>query len=133
MSSNQRKGDVKMATFQKYLVKVAAGALDIFNEVQKEEFEIQKNAQMAAYTTAIIGKVSYDFSPKRSELIKYSFKPISRSLYSAKNEPTELLFEEYLTKHVKDLTMSNKLKRSESYCQSIYSKNKYSKDYAKSY
>ena len=65
MSSNQRKGDVKMATFQKYLVKVAAGALDIFNEVQKEEFEIQKNAQMAAYTTAIIGKVPYDFSPKK--------------------------------------------------------------------
>ena len=95
-----------MATFQKYLVKIAAGALDIFTEVQKEEFEIQKDAQMTAYTTAIAGKVSYDFSPKRSELTKYSFKPMFRLLYSAKNEPTELLFEEYLIKHVKDLTMS---------------------------
>ena len=34
---------------------------------------------------------------------------------SANNEPTELLFGNDLTKHVKDLTMTNMLKRSESY------------------
>ena len=38
---------------------------------------------------------------------------------SANNEPTELLFGDDLAKHVKDLTMTNKLKRSEGYCQSI--------------
>ena len=42
------------------------------------------------------------------------------------------MFGNDLTKHVKDLTMTNKLKRSESYYQSKYSNNKYSKDYAKS-
>ena len=52
---------------------------------------------------------------------------------SADNEPTELLFGHDLTKHVKDLTMTNKLKRSESYYQSKYSNNKYSEDNAKSY
>ena len=52
---------------------------------------------------------------------------------SANNEPTELLLGDDLTKHVKDLTMTNKLKRSESYYQSKYSHNKYSKHYAKSY
>ena len=52
---------------------------------------------------------------------------------SANNESTELLFGDDLTKHVKDLTMTNKLKRSESYYQSKYSHNKYSKHYAKSY
>ena len=133
MSSNQRKGDVKLATLQKSLVKVVAGALNIFTEVQKEKFEIQTIAQMVADITAIAGKVSYDLSLKRRELIKSSLKPEFRSLCSANNEPTELLlFGDDLTKHVKDVTMTNRLKRSEGYYQSKYS-NKYSKDYAKSY
>ena len=132
MSSNQRKGDVKLATLQKSLVKVVAGALNIFTEVQKEKFEIQTIAQMVADITAIVGKVSYDLSLKGSELIKSSLKPGFRSLCSANNEPTELLSGDDLTKYVKDLTMTNRLKRSEGYYQSKYS-NKYSKDYAKSY
>ena len=133
MSSNQRKGDVKLATLQKSLVKVVAGALNIFTKLQKVKFEIQTIAQMVADITAIVGKVSYDLSLKRRELIKSSLKPEFRSLCSANNEPTELLFGDDLTKHVKDLTMTNKLKRSESYFQSKYSNNKLSKDYAKSY
>ena len=88
---------------------------------------------MVADITAIVGRVSYDFSLKRRELIKSSLKPEFRCLCSANNEPTELLFGDNLTKHVKDLTMKNKLKRSESYYQSEYSNNTYSKDYAKSY
>ena len=57
MSSNQRKGDVKLATLQKSLVKVVAGALNIFTEIQKDKFEIQTIAQMVADITAIVGKV----------------------------------------------------------------------------
>ena len=87
---------------------------------------------MVADITAIVGRVSYDFSLKRRELIKSSLKPEFRCLCSANNEPTELLFGDNLTKHVKDLTMTNKLKRSEGYYQSKYSNKKYSKDYAKS-
>ena len=136
MSSNQRKGDVKLATLQKSLVKVVAGTLNIFTEIQKDKFEIQTIAQMVADITAIVGKVSYDLSLKRRELIKSSLKslkPEFRSLRSANNEPTELLFADDLTKHVKDLTMTNKLKTSESCYPSKYSNNKYSKDYAKFY
>ena len=118
-----------MAILQKSVV----GALNIFTEVQKSKFEIQPIAQMVADITAIVGKVSYDLSLKRRELIKSSLKPEFRSLCSANNEPTELLLGDDLTKHVKDLTMTNKLKRSESYYQSKYSHNKYSKHYAKSY
>ena len=70
MSSNQREGDVKLATLQKSLVKVAAGALNFFTEVQKDKFEIQTIAQMVADTTATVGKVLYDLSFKRSEPIK---------------------------------------------------------------
>ena len=70
MSSNQRKGDAKVATLKKSLVKVVAGALNIFTEVQKENFEMQTIAQMVADITAIVGKVSYDLSLKRHELIK---------------------------------------------------------------
>ena len=132
MSSNQRKGDVKLAILQKSLVKVVAGALNIFfTEVQKEKFEIQTIAQMVGNITAIARKVSYDLSLKRRELIK-SLKPEFRSLCSANNEPTELLFGPDLTKDVKDLTMTNRMKRREGYYQSKYC-NKYSKDYAKSY
>ena len=69
---------------------------------------------------------------KRCELIKSSLKPKFRFLCSANNEPTELLFENDLTKHVKDLTMTNKLKRNEGYYQSKYS-SKYSKDHVKYY
>ena len=58
MSSNQRKGDVKLATLQKLLVQVVAGALNIFTEVRKEKFEIQTIAQMAGNITAIVWKVS---------------------------------------------------------------------------
>ena len=133
MSSNQRKGDVKLATLQKPLVKVVAGALNIFTEIQKDKFEIQTIAQMVADITAVVGKVLYDLSFKRRELIKSSLKLEFRSLCSANNESTELLFRDDLTKHVKDLPMTNKLRRSEGYYQSKYSNNEYSKDYAKSY
>ena len=57
MSLNQRKGDIKLATLQKSLVKVVAGALNIFTEIQKERFETQTVAQMVADITAIVGKV----------------------------------------------------------------------------
>ena len=71
MSSNQRKVDVKLTTLQKSLVKVVAGALNIFTEIQKDKFEIQTIAQMVADITAIVGKVSYDLSLKRRELIVF--------------------------------------------------------------
>ena len=57
MSSNQRKGDVKVATLQNSSVKVVAGVLNIFTEVHKDKFEIQTIAQMVADITAIVGKV----------------------------------------------------------------------------
>ena len=72
MSSNQSKGEVKLATLQKPLVKVVAGALNIFTEIQKDKFNIQTIAQMVADITANVGKVSYDLSLKRRELINYS-------------------------------------------------------------
>ena len=90
MSSNQRKDDVKLARLQNSLDKVVIGALNIFPEVQKEKFEIQTIAQMVADITAIVGKVSYDLSLKRRELIKSSLKPEFRSKRSANKEPTEL-------------------------------------------
>ena len=68
------------------------------------------------------------FPLKRRELIKSSLKPEFRSFCSATNEPTELSFGDDLTKHVKNLTMTNRLKRSEIYYQSKYSNNKYSKN-----
>ena len=43
MSSNQRKGDVRLATLQKSIVKVVAGALNIFTEVKKDKFENTNN------------------------------------------------------------------------------------------
>ena len=57
MSSNQRKGDVELATLQNSSVKVVAGVLNIFTEVHKDKFEIQTIAQMVADITAIVGKV----------------------------------------------------------------------------
>ena len=66
---------------------------------------------MAANITAILGKLSYDLSLKRLELIKSSLKPECGSFCSANNEPTELLFGDDLTKHVEELTIINKLKR----------------------
>ena len=133
MSSNQRKGDVELVTLQKSVVKVVAGALNIFHEVQKDKFEIQAIAQMVADITAIVGKVSYDLSLKRREIMKSSLKPEFRSLCSANNEPTESLFKDDLTKYGKDLKMTNKLKRSNICYQSKYSSNKYSKDCSKSF
>ena len=125
MSSKQRKDDIKLTTLQKSLVKkIVAGALNIFTEIQKEKFEIQTIGQMAADITAIVGKVSYDILLKRREQIKCSLNPEFRTLYSANNEPTELLFGNDLTKHVKDLAFRNKLKRSESHFQSKYSNNR---------
>ena len=121
MFSNHRKCDVKLVTLQKSLVKVVATALNTFTEIRKDKFEIQTITQMVADITAIVGKVAYDLSLKRGELIKSSLKPQFRSLCSANNEPTELLFGDDLTKYVKDLTMTNKLERSEGYYQSKYS------------
>ena len=86
---------------------------------------------MVADITAIIGKASYYLSLKRRKLIKSSLKPEFTSLCSTNNKPTELLFGDNLTKHVKDLPMTNQLKRNESYYQSKCINNKYSKYYAK--
>ena len=66
MSSNQRKIDVKLTTLHKSLVKVVAGALNIFTEVQKDKFQIKTIALMVADITAIVGKVSYDISIKKT-------------------------------------------------------------------
>ena len=126
-SSNQRKGDIKLATLQKLLVKVVAEALNVLIEVQKDKFEIETNAQTVADITPILGKVSYDLSLKRRELIKSFLKPEFRSFCSVSNEPTEFLFGDDLTKHAENLTMANKLNRSINYYQSKYSNNKYSK------
>ena len=82
--------------------------------------------------TVIPEKMLYDFLLKRREIIHSSLKPGFRSLCSANNEHTELVFGNYLIKHVKNLTMTIKLRRNEGYYQSKYSSNKYSKDYAKS-
>ena len=123
MSSNQRKGDVKLVTLQKSLVKVVVGALNISTEVQKEKFKIQTILQMVADITATVGKVSYDLSLKRRELIKSSLIPELRSLRSANNEPKELFFGGDLTTHVKDLTMTNKFKRSVTTNHSIVTMN----------
>ena len=107
MSSNQRKGDVKLVTLEKSLVKVVAGDLNIFTEVQKDKFEIQKSHKWLQI------------------LLQSSLKPELGSFCSANNKPTKLFFGDDLTKHVKELTMTNKLKTSESFYQSKYSNNKY--------
>ena len=73
---------------------------------------------MAADITAIAGKVQYDLSFKKHELLKSSLKPQLRSVCSANNQPKELLSGDDLTKYVKDLIMTDKFKRSESYYQS---------------
>ena len=80
---------------------------------------------MVADITAIAGEVSYDFLLKRHET---EF----RALCSANDEPTELLLGAIL-KYMKDLTMINKLKINESYYQSKYNDDEYSKDYSKPY
>ena len=49
MSPSQ--GNVKLATLQKSLIKIVAGNLNIFTEVEKEKFEIQTIAQMVADIT----------------------------------------------------------------------------------
>ena len=45
------------------------------------------------------------------ELIKSSLKPENRSSCLATNKPTDLLFGDDLTKHMRDLTMTNELKK----------------------
>ena len=78
-----------------------AGNLNIFTEEQEDMLEMQTIAQMVADIIVIIGKISHDLLLKRRELIKSSVKPEYRSLCSANNEPTELLFGKDLTKHLK--------------------------------
>ena len=63
--------------------------------------EMQTIVQMVADIIAIVGKISHDPLLKRHEVIKSFVKPEYRSLCSADNEPTELLFGKDLTKHVK--------------------------------
>ena len=61
MSSNQRKGDIKLATLQKSLLKAVPWALNIFTEVLKKKSEIQTIAQMVADINAIVEALSYVF------------------------------------------------------------------------
>ena len=81
MPSNQQKGDDKLATLQKSLLQVVAGALSIFTEVKTEKFEIQKIAQMAADIITTVRKISYNLSLKRHELKKSSLKPELKSFF----------------------------------------------------
>ena len=61
MSSNQRKGDIKLATLQKSLLKAVPWAPNIFTEVLKKKSEIQTIAQMVPDITAIVEALSYVF------------------------------------------------------------------------
>ena len=86
MPSNQRKGNGKLVSLQKLLVKVVARAL---NKVNK--FEIQLTTQMAVDTTAIAGKISYYLLLKKHELVEASLKSKFKSLSSA-NKVNSLRF-----------------------------------------
>ena len=80
----------------------------IFVEVQKDTFEMQNVSQMTADVTAVAGKLSYEFSLKRRNFINTSLRPDYRSQCSPANNPTELLCSDDLSKHVKDITITNK-------------------------
>ena len=82
MSSNQRKGEVKLATLQMLSVKDVAGALNIFTEVQKETF-VKLISQMVRGNTIefendITKKHAKNpsFSPKKEVEIKVSLEEI---------------------------------------------------------
>ena len=75
----------------------------------KKKIEIEIIAEMAAYVITVARKIS-------------PIKPQYRSLCSANNEPTEFLSVDNLTKYVKDLTMTNTLKKSKSYFQTKYNR-----------
>ena len=66
------------------------------------------------------------------KLINSSLKSEFRFLCSVNNELIEFIVGDYLPRHVKNVIITNKLKRNENYYQSKYSNNEYSKDYAKS-
>ena len=70
------------------------------------------NQQQMTIAVTIVGKLSYDLSLKRRDCIKILLKLECRSLCSATNDPigTGLFFGNNLSQ-VKDLTMTNKLKR----------------------
>ena len=85
-----------------------AASVNIFTEVRKEESEIQAITQMSADIISTAGKISYNLSLKRRELIWSPLKPKFKSLYTANNEPTELLLGNDLTMNLKDLTVKNK-------------------------
>lgn len=87
--------------------------MSIFSEVQNDTFQIKDLDQLTTDVTAIVAKLFYDFSLRRRDFIKTSLKPEYRSLCSATNDPTRLLFADDLSKHVKDLTIINRLKRHE--------------------
>ena len=87
--------------------------MSIFSEVQNDTFQIEDLDQLTTDVTAIVAKLFYDFSLRRRDFIKTSLKPEYRSLCSATNDPTRLLFADDLSKHVKDLTIINRLKRYE--------------------
>ena len=92
-----------------------AGSLNIFTEVQKEKFECKQRHKSLQILLQLLEKKLFDLLLKRPELIKSSLTPELRSFCSAKNEPTDLFSGDKLTKHVKDLTVTNKLKRNERY------------------
>ena len=87
--------------------------MSIFSEIQNDTFQIKDLDQLTTDVTAIVAKLFYDFSLRRRHFIKTSLKPEYRSLCSATNDPTRLLFADDLSKHVKDLTIINRLKRYE--------------------
>ena len=96
---------------------------EVFNQYASQTDEIESQG---------VQSLNFDKVQKTDnrELIKSSLKPEFRTLCSANNELTELLFGDNLTQYMEDVTMTNKLKRSGSYNESKYSNNKYSKDYA---
>ena len=83
--------------------------MSIFSEVQNDTFQIKDLDQLTTDVTAIVAKLFYDFSLRRRDFNKTSLKPRS----SATNDQTRLLFADDLSKHVKDFTIINRLKRYE--------------------
>ena len=83
MSSNQRKGEVKLATLQMLSVKNVAGALNIFTEVQKETFVKLISQMVRGNTIEFENDITKkhnaknpSFSPKKEVEIKVSLEEI---------------------------------------------------------
>ena len=115
LSSTQRKSDVRLAMIQRNLASAAGGIISLVQDVLKDDCDKKKVIQKSTDVIALLGHASSEVSVKRKFFVRSVLKDDYKDLVSITGKVTDQLFGDNLSKNIKDINLTNKLRAKSSF------------------